>query len=54
MSGYHTQADPFPGKNPGTYLTGGWLGPRASLDVLWEKNLLTLPEYETQIIQPLV
>jgi len=49
----HTPANSFPGKNPGTYLTGGWLGPRASPDVSRKgKYLLPLPGFETQIIQP--
>jgi hypothetical protein len=28
---------------PGTYWIGGWVGPRASLDAVEKKNILSLP-----------
>jgi hypothetical protein len=48
----HAPAALPPGKNPGTHQIGGWVGPRAGLDVLGEeKNLLPLPGFEPQTVK---
>lgn len=41
-----------PGKKPGNHWIGGWVAPSADLDAL-EKNLLSLPGFELQIVQPM-
>jgi hypothetical protein len=35
----HAPAALLPGNNPSTYLTGDWVGPRASLELFENKNL---------------
>jgi hypothetical protein len=34
-------------RSPGTNWIGGWMGPRAGLDVVQERKILPLPEFET-------
>lgn len=38
---------------PSTHWTGGSMGPRAWMEILENKNLLFLLEFEPQVIQPL-
>jgi hypothetical protein len=47
MSGqfHHPTALPWE-RAPGTHWIGGWVGPRAGLDVVEKKKLLTLPGLE--------
>jgi hypothetical protein len=42
----------YPQKRPGTHCTGGWVGPRAGLDV-WEK-ILTPPVFDPRTVEPVV
>jgi hypothetical protein len=36
------------GRPPGTHWIGGWVGPRAGLDVMEKRKVLSLPVIETQ------
>jgi hypothetical protein len=36
----HAPAVLHPGENAGNHLSGGWVGPRAGLDVLGDKKIL--------------
>jgi len=40
------------GKNPSANWKGGWVGPRACLDNIEKRKILTLSEVEPRIIQP--
>jgi len=41
-------------KNVSTHKIGGWVSPRAGLDVLEErKNILPFPEFETWVVHAL-
>jgi hypothetical protein len=40
----------YPRERPSTHCTGGWMGPRAGLDV-WEKSR-PLPVFDPRKVQP--
>jgi hypothetical protein len=48
---YHAPVTLSLRKNPDTHGTGKWVDPRASLDVLREENVLSLPGFETPTVQ---
>jgi hypothetical protein len=39
-------------KDPKTQVTGGCVGPGASVDGFWDKQILPVPGFQTQIDQP--
>jgi hypothetical protein len=41
----------MPGKSSSIHWIGGWVGPRASLEVLEKRKVLPLSEFEPQTIQ---
>jgi hypothetical protein len=42
----HAPAALPPGKGPGTYWIGGWVGPRAGQDAMEKRKFLSLPGLE--------
>ena len=45
---HHAPAALSPGQSPGSRCTGGWVGPRASLDRFWKKKSLTLTGFRSR------
>jgi hypothetical protein len=46
----HAPAALPPGKRPGIYCIGGWVGPRAGLDGCWK--ISPPPGFDPRIVQP--
>jgi len=52
MSGQlHAPAALYPRERPGTYFTGGWVGPRAGLD---GRKISSPPGFDPRNVQPVV
>jgi hypothetical protein len=53
MSGQlHSLAALLPEKEPGTHMLGGWVGPRAGLDVVGKRKSLACAGNRTPVVQP--
>ena len=48
----HAPAAPYPRERPGTHCVGGWVGPRAGLDVYGKSRLP--PEFDSRTVRPVV